>query len=232
MTKNFKPRSLPTKHVITSLLALFFLSCEINYDGDERLLVTGTLINKNNQPLSDLNIEFWIHKGSGIGSDSDLINHTSTDNEGQFLMLIPSPNNEDEFELKISDLNTNYQSKYLSRILDINFKHYQYNTGKIILYKQDSITNAYIAFQKTSTNTSLIAVNFKGDADFSVYINEPELNYGDYEPTIRHNYYKNVPLNSVLTITYTVRDNSTETLSTHEKTISIENENLEHVINY
>lgn len=229
--QSFKPKYLSLTYLLSLFLTLFF-SCEINYDGDERLLVTGRILNENNLPIPNQDVEFWIYKGSGAGGDDDLISLTATDNNGQFLMLIPSPNNEDGFELKISDPDTIYQHKILHRILDKNFTNYEYNIGDIVLYQHHVITNAYITFNKTTVNTSLMDVKFKGDADYLVWVNEPEIYYGDYEPTLAHDYYKNVPLNSTLTITYTVRDNSTETLSTHEATVTINNENLEYIINY
>lgn len=223
------------KHFIVPLLGLLLLSCEITYNGSERLVVNGTLLDENNQPIPDQDVEFWVYLGSGgLGSDADLINFTSTDNQGNFLMILPSPTNEEGFRLELSDPNNMYQSKKYLRILDTDFSNFKYYAGNIVLYKQDDVANLYVEFNQTSSNSSLIEVAFEGIiADWEIWVNPPETENEDYEPYVPYYYYKNVRKNQTLTISYTVRDNTAGTTSTYESELVIENESsLEHTINY
>ena len=95
---------------ITLLIYLLFLvtSCEIQYDGETKIAVTGKIIDENGKPLSGKDIQIIVQGDGGLFSaNSDLISFGESDQNGNFTLIFPTPQGEYNFSISINNPNMN-----------------------------------------------------------------------------------------------------------------------------
>lgn len=88
------------KYKYLMFLALFFSSCEIEYDGETKIVVKGKVINQNNQPIPNNPINLLVSINSsgenfiiGYPSETNFIGKANTDSNGNYTIVIPKPKN-------------------------------------------------------------------------------------------------------------------------------------------
>ncbi|WP_426485594.1 hypothetical protein [Flavobacterium sp. 2] len=226
------------------ILFLFFIlftsySCEIQYDGETRLVVQGQLVDRNSNPIPNKRVEIN-NFSDGTYTPSDLISYTKTDSEGKFLMIFPAPKGEDiaiittlngyNFDDDYATLNyaTGFQNKSITA-LKKNFKNYKLDLNQVTLYKNDEITQLQIQLNKTSTNKTVTALDVQGilSKDFT------DLNYKNENHYLETNF--NVIKNQNVRLSYTIADYSDPTkvvTTNHETIISINSEKVIHLLTY
>ncbi|CAM3690081.1 hypothetical protein FSS13T_13940 [Flavobacterium saliperosum S13] len=212
------------------LFVLFsLLGCTLQYEGEERLVVTGKLIDKYNNPIQSNNVEVWIHMNEqqgGIypsGGDQDLISFTQTDANGNFRMLFPKPINEDEIELKFYDKDNIYQNKSYINIKKSNFIDYTFTANTITLYKKEDITLLKVILNNVNPANQIERISLIGQTAESLFwVNPLENNENFY---YYDSYFHEVAKNQTLIMEYDVKDFATQQITTLQQTINIGTDN-------
>jgi hypothetical protein len=217
---------------ITLILCILFslISCEIQYDGETKIVVTGKIVDENDIPISEKNIEVSISGGGFITPSSDLISYGKSDKNGNFTLAFPAPKNGNQIFISINDLinQTNeFQSKEFVAIKN-NFENYKLDLNKITLYKRESITTLKLILNQTSTNKQLKDIEIEGKQANSYIDLNPILNNSDYLNT-----YYSVVKNQTVTLKYIIIDHSNAaTPTTHSISIPIINDVVTYTITY
>ena len=140
---------------ITLLICILFLvtSCEIQYDGETKIVVTGKLIDENGNPISNKNIDITIYSDDPY-TPSDLISFGKSNQNGNFTLIFPAPTIDYKFSISINN-QINQTSEFQTKEIIAkrnNFENYKLDLDNIILYKKESITTLKLILNKTSTN--------------------------------------------------------------------------------
>lgn len=217
---------------ITLIICILFslTSCEIQYDGKTKIVVTGKIVDENDIPLSEKDIEVTISGGGFILPSSDLISFGKSDQNGNFTLIFPAPKNGNQIFISINDLinQTNeFQSKEIIAQKN-NFENYKLNLNNITLYKNESITTLKLILNQTSTNKQLKDIKIEGKQPNNYIDLNPLQNNSDYLNT---NYY--VIKNQTVVLKYTIIDfSNSATPTTHSISIPIINDAVTHTITY
>lgn len=217
------------KKIVLLLILFSLLGCTLQYEGEERLVVTGKLIDKHNNPIQNNHVEVWIHMNGqqgGMypsGGDRDLISFTQTDANGNFKMLFPKPINEDEIELKFYDKNNIYQSKSYINIKKSNFIDYTFTPNTVTLYKKEDITLLKVILNNVNPSKQIKRIDLIGQtAESLLWVNPLEDNANFY---YYDSYFREVAKNQTLILEYDVKDFATQQITTLQETINIGTDN-------
>ena len=213
------------KILIACCILSTFISCDIHYDGETKLVVTGKLTDKNGVPIPETNVDILIN-GLGTYSNSDLISYGKTDINGIFTYIFPAPDSENEIDISINNYMLNYDTKNTTNefqtkqiiALPKNFKNYKLNLNTITLYRNDDITQLQIILNPITNKKQLLNLDIEG----LIITNSFNLNpivIPNYTPPIET--YYSVSKNQTLILKYKVVDYSSGTSITTENNISI-----------
>lgn len=217
---------------ITLIICILFslTSCEIQYDGETKIVVTGKIVDENDIPLSEKDIEVTISGGGFILPSSDLISFGKSDQNGNFTLIFPAPKNGNQIFISINDIinQTNeFQSKEIIAQKN-NFENYKLDLNNITLYKNESITTLKLILNQTSTNKQLKDIEIEGKQPNNYIDLNPLQNNSDY---LKTNYY--VIKNQTVVLKYTIIDfSNSSTPTTHSISIPIINDAVTHTITY
>ncbi len=218
------------------ILFLTLISCEneIKYNGSNKLVIKGSIVNENNLPLADHPITVNVIKhGSpgaiifpGTPSQDNLIAFANTDSNGNYLVVFPEPYNYDEIIITTNHDYNIYNPFQIQSLNVSNFSNYQFNAPITKLYNKSNLCKLNIELNQQSTNVELQKIEYIGEIiDEYLFINTtPEIDY-----------YNNFPLhqlvkkNQNIILRYTLFDYTTNTSSEIDVNISIDNSNQ---INY
>lgn len=207
------------KQVLIVFGMLFCLiSCEIQYDGETKIVVTGKLIDENENSLSEKDIEVIIEGGGLISPNYDLISYGKSDQNGNFTLVFPAPKEDNPISISINNpinQTNEFQGKeFLAQ--KNNFENYKLNLNKITLYKAQSITNLRLILNNTTKSKRLENILIEGKMPNSWINLNPLPNNTGYLET-----YYNVIKNQNIVLKYTVVDYSNSTIVSKEQTVSI-----------
>ncbi len=219
------------KRIALIFCILFLLtSCEIQYDGETKMVVTGKIIDQNGNSLSDKDIEVTISGGGFILPSSDLISFGKSDQSGNFTFIFPAPKNENQIFISINDIinqASDFQSKTYIATKN-NFENYKLNLDEITLYKNESITTLRLILNQTSTNKQLKDIEIEGKQAKSLVDLNALQNNSDYLNT-----YYTVVKNQTIVLKYTIIDYSNAATPTiHSISIPINNDAITYTITY
>ena len=219
------------------LLILFFASCQIEYTGDERLVVKGNLVDENNQPLANCKIEAWVYKEGGtipflfyVPDEKNLISYTTTDKNGNYTMIFPKPSNESSMAVTVVPKENN-QEKYFINIQKNNFNDYTLNLSSTKIYKKSSISNLIINLNQMDDSSNEIQyIKLIGTfPEHYVYVNPIDV----IDEYFRYDYKKSVIKNQSLIVQYEIFNYETGILSKIEETILVgDSDTITHTFNY
>jgi len=218
------------KKILLIFCVLFLLtSCEIQYDGETKIVVTGKIIDQNGIPIPEKNIDITIYS-DGIYTPSDLISYGKSDQNGNFILAFPAPKSDNPIYISINNI-INQTSEFQGKEIiakKINFENYKLDLDKITLYKNESITTLKLILNNTTTNKQLKDIKIEGKQPNS-YINlNPLPNNSDYLET-----YYSVIKNQNVILKYTVVDYSNAaTPKTYNISIPINNDAVTYTITY
>lgn len=218
---------------ITLLICILFLvtSCEIQYDGETKIVVTGRLIDQNENPISNKDIQIDVLDGPGlILPGSDLISFGKSDQNGNFTLIFPAPRDGNRISISINDIINQFDEYQSKNIIanKMNFENYKLDLDKITLYKNESITTLRLILNQTSTNKSVTDIKIEGKQTNSYIDLNPIQNNTNYFET---NY--NVIKNQTIVLKYTVIDYSNAATPTiNSISIPIVNDAVTYTITY
>lgn len=218
------------KYLLLFFTALICYSCEIQYDGETRIVVQGQLIDRNNNPISNKKIEINTNSESTFGG-YDLISFTDTDAEGKFTLVFPAPKS-DSISI-ITSINANQKNEIQNKIikgLKKNFSNYKLDLNKIVLYKQNEITQLKVLLNKTSNNKQIQDLQIEGlQANYFIDLNAAKEKNDWFETEF------DVVKNQNLNINYSIieySDPAKAVITNHQAVITINSEKVIHTITY
>lgn len=218
------------KRIALIFCILFFVtSCEIQYDGETKMVVTGKLIDENGNPIPHKNVDITIYS-DGLYTPSDLISFGKSDQNGNFTLIFPAPKVDYKFSISINSLINQTSELQAKEIIaqKINFENYKLDLDKITLYKNESITTLRLLLNQTSTNKQLTDIKIEGKQANSLVDLNPLQNNSDYLNT---NYF--VIKNQTIVLKYTILDYSNAATPTiNSISIPINNDAVTYTITY
>ncbi len=215
---------------ITLPICLLFLvtSCDIQYDGETKIVVTGKLIDENGNPISNKNIDITIYSDDPY-TPSDLISFGKSNQNGNFTLFFPAPTIDYKFSISINN-EINQTSEFQTKVIIAkrnNFENYKLDLDNIILYKNESITTLKLILNKTSTNKSVNDIKIEGKQPNSyIDLNPLQDNTNYFQP----NY--NVLKNQTIVVKYTIIDYSNNSSTVQSISIPIANDAVIYTITY
>lgn len=215
---------------ITLLICIIFLvtSCEIQYDGETKIAVTGKLIDENGNPISNKNIDITIYSDDPY-TPSDLISFGKSNQNGNFTLIFPAPTIDYKFSISINN-QINQTSEFQTKEIIAkrnNFENYKLDLDNIILYKKESITTLKLILNKTSTNKSVTDIKIEGKQPNSYIDLNPLQDNTNY---IQQSY--NVLKNQTIVVKYTIIDYSNNSSTLQSISIPIGNDAVIYTITY
>ena len=221
---------------IIILLLLFFTSCEIEYDGETKLVVKGTLKNENNQEIINQNIKLMVTRNASYlpfvfyyPSETNFIGMASTDSNGKFTIVIPKPkNNFDEIIVEINDESNLLNAKRIVNIQTDNFMNYELNLGELKLFNKTNLCRLQIVPNQINPENELLELSYIGDiANELFFYNLPE-NYSYF-----YDLEKNVAKNQTIILNYKTKNYLTNIVSSQQISIIIGDLNeVDFTLNY
>lgn len=221
------------KRISLLICILFFVSsCEIQYDGETKIAVTGKLIDENAIPLSEKDIQVTILSGGGLFSAaSNLISYGKSDQNGDFFLIFPAPVNDNLISISINNIISQKSEFQFKEIIagKNNFENYKLDFDKITLYKNESITNLRLTLNRTSANKGIkdLMIEGKQPNNSIDLITRPQNN----DQLI--NTFYNVVKNQIIVLKYTVIDYSNNGATAIQNiSIPIANDAVNYTITY
>jgi hypothetical protein len=223
------------KKILLLLLMPIFLSCEIQYDGNTKLVIKGSVVNENNLPLANKEVNLYVSRESSsfpfvfyVPSETNYIGKTTTDANGKYVIVIPQPENFTEIVVETNDENNQLNGKQFRNINLSNFTNYQIELPNSKLYLKSTLTNLNVTLNNVNTNIELLKLEYIGNIPNEIeYINPLENNYSNLVTNLT------VIKNQTVTVKYTVFNYINQTTSTLQQDISIDNSNqVNYTLNY
>jgi hypothetical protein len=208
---------------ILFLLPVFIAisSCHLTYNGEERILFQGKITDENGNPMPNVYVSAHANKDFTLisPSDDDEVSYDFTDESGNFKMLFPSPQNEEQMQvfMNFEGDNPQYSKTNFYNIQDGNYEDFKIDFGTISLYPTDDSVLLTISveddFENQITGWNLEGKVAENNFNFSPMNSESEI-YFDYSS--QNQVAKN---QTIILHYYYTHQNSTEIL---ENTAEIE----------
>ncbi|WP_418264236.1 hypothetical protein [Flavobacterium faecale] len=211
---------------IVLAFCILLCSCEIQYDGETKLVVTGKILDENGSPIQNKNIGVLIY-GGGTFMPSDKISYGFSDSMGYFTLIFPAPKGDYNIMTVINEDDNVFQDKHISSKIK-NFNNYKLDLNAITLFRKESITSLRLILNNTTTKKGITSIEIEGKVpEFDVDLNLNPDNLGYF------NTYYNVIKNQTVSLKYTVSDFSTSPSSmSYTISIPINSEAVTYTINY
>lgn len=218
------------------IIILTTISCEIEYDGETKLVVKGNIKNENSEAIYNKEVKLFVTRNSSYlpfifyyPSETNFIGKVFTDDSGNFTMVIPKPkNNFNEIIVEINDDSNLLNSKRIVNIQTDNFNNYELNLGEFKLFNKSNLCHLQIIPNQVNPENELLELSYEGNiAHEIIFYNLPE----------EHSYYyeieKNVSKNQTLLLNYKIKNHITNVISIQQTPIIIDNSNeLTFTLNY
>lgn len=212
------------KALYLSLLFLLF-SCEVHYNGDARYIIKTKVVDKNGNPIPDIQVEI-IAENDNV---SDPISYTTTDEDGFSIQIFPPLKSSGTFNIDINSENSLYQRKSIRNIKESDFQDLLFDFGTITLLKKEDIINFQIKLIPLQENYTIENITIDAiQPNEIIYYNEPLEEY--YYPET----YFRIVKNQSFTISYSIRDYNTNptTLTNYSVSTSVGNESVTYQLEY
>lgn len=230
---------MKSRNLYVYLMVIICCSCGIEYDGETKLVTKGRILDVNNQPLANIPIQiFDVRRGfsggflfPGSPGQTIEISNTTTDTNGEYLMLTPRPKNTDERKIKINSLyDSPIQSKTISAITNDVYNNYELNLGATKIYPKSEIVNLMVILNQVNFSHRIINIQLMGeDATFEVPFQPFLFTGGNY-----YNYLNpfQVLKSQNILIVYEVLNIQNNIVTTLTQTVEISDEDVTYTLTY
>lgn len=203
------------------------LSCDIKYDGDTRIQITGKIIDENNLPISNQDIKVFATQESTYG-ETNQIGVGKSDNNGVYSIYFPQAYNFDSYYIEINKEYSNELSEitYLN-IKNENFINYSLSIPNSKLFLKSNLADLNISYNQINTNNILQNVEFIGEICTSqIDLNAPSNSFQEIN-------YRKIKKNQTIELKYTLFNTTTQSTSVQSAFISVGNTNtVNYILNY
>ena len=155
---------------LTILLIFVFCSCQIEYDGQTKLVIKGKITDNNNVAIANKEINLYVISEGGtipfllyVPSEENNIGKTRTDNLGNYTMIIPKPSNFTEIIIETNSNNNGFSRNQIVGITLDNFINYTFTAPTIKLYKKEDLSALDLVFIKINTSNQINSVEYNGE---------------------------------------------------------------------
>jgi len=212
---------------IILLFVCILLSCDIKYDGDTRLQITGKIIDENNLPISNQDVKVFATQQSVYG-ETNQIGVGKTDNNGVYSIYFPQAYNFNSYYIEINKENTNELSEMIYfNINNESFINYSLSLPNSKLYLKSNLTELNISYNQINTNNILQNVEFLGEIITS------QIDLNATSTALEDIYFKKVKKNQTIELKYTLYNTTTQLTSIQSEFISIGNTDvINYILNY
>lgn len=223
------------KKLLIILFIPLLFGCDIQYEGETKLVIKGTVVDENNIPITNKEVNLYVSRESSsipfilyIPSETNYIGKTTTDAQGKYVMVIPQPKNFTEIVVETNDEINPLNGKQFRNINLSNFTNYQMELPITKLYLKSTLTNLNVTLNNVNPFIELLKLEYIGAIPNEiVYINPLENDYPNFVT------FLNVVKNQNVTVKYTVFNHLNQTTSTLQQDISIDNSNqVNYTLNY
>ena len=211
------------------------LSCEgIHYDGERKLVIKGTIVDENNQPISNNEVKLIVSTSGqesfifSNASETNYIGRTTSKEDGSYVMVIPEPSNFGQIVVETNSEGNLFNQKQFVNIKLSNFINYELLLPQTKLFKNVDLSLLNITPNQINTNYQLQKLEYIGAVANEVEIMNPyEESYYPYTTNIQ------VKKNQTLLLKYTVKDFITNQILVFEQNITIGNDSeTNYTLNY
>lgn len=183
---------------------LLIFSCQIQYDGESKYIVKTKIVDSSGNPIKDIPIDVNV----SVSNLSDNISFGKSNSEGLATLMFPPPESDDaNFSVSyntnlINVAPTGYLGKTIGNLKKSDFKDFLFNTGTIVLLKQEEVVVFKVTATQVNPNTQITAFSTNAiKADDSINFDTPENIFFPLSLLVLKN--------QTFTISYSVTDYST-----------------------
>lgn len=132
--------------------AFLLLKCTVPYDGESRYIFTTTIVDKNNNPIPniDVSVDFTETGYLNVPSNKDIVAQTFSDNNGVINLVFPYASKIENVHVRIGK----YNYSYIYEIINIkknNFTNYKLIEPTIAIYSFDDAIQLLVNVSNTSS---------------------------------------------------------------------------------
>lgn len=222
------------KIFIVFILILF--SCEIEYDGGTKIVVKGKIVDNNNNPIVNKEVNLYISRDDAYipflyysPSETNYIGKTITNSNGEYTIVIPKPTkNFTEIIVETNSNSNNLNRKQFRNIQNSNFINFELILPNSILFNKSDLANLSIEPNNVNPENELKKIELIG-----VLPNEIEyLNSLENEEYF-FNFNRLVKKNQTIVLRYTVFNYSTNSTTIQDENIIIDGSNeINYTLNF
>jgi len=169
------------KIVFLISFAFLLLKCTVPYDGESRYIFTTTIVDKNNNPIPniDVSVDFTETAYLNVPSNNDIVAQTFSDNNGVINLVFPYASKIENVHVRIG----NYNYSYIYEIINIkknNFTNYKLIEPTITIYSFDDAIQLLVNVSNTSSikyvsKLEVIGIQWNSIKDYNPNENSMEI---------------------------------------------------------
>lgn len=228
-------RNLIMKKLFILLLVPLLFGCEIQYDGNTKLVIKGSVVDRYNNPIINKAVNLYVSRDGGqipflfyIPTETNYIGKATTDNDGNYVMVIPQPRYFSEIIIETNEESNQLNGKQFRNIALSNFTDFQYVAPISKLYSKTDLANLTVNLNNINSTTELLKLEYIGNIPNEIeFVNPLEEDYPNFIQNL------NVEKNQTVILKYKTINHLTNTTTTNQANITIDNSNtVNYTLNY
>jgi hypothetical protein len=223
------------KKLLLIILIPLLTGCDIQYDGNTKLVIKGSIVDENNNPITNKAVNLYVSRTAFtfpfilyIPSETNYLGKATTDSNGNYVMVIPQPSNFSEIIVETNDESNQLNGKQFRNINLSNFTNFQFTAPTSKLYLKSNLASLTVNLNNINSTTELLKLEYIGNIPNEIELINPLVE--DYPNFIQN---INVAKNQTVILQYKTINHLTNVTTTNQVNISIDNSNsVNYTLNY